>query len=176
LITLTDLAARWNLQREREELLWQIFQKFPAERGAWQELERIYFRAGNTQKLNELYGKLFSFYPQNPAIKNNLTATALLLKTNLPQAYVRAKENYLQNPNDASVVSTYAYALDLQGRAGEGLATLEKLPPAALEQPSIALYYGVLLAATGQTNQSAHFLGQAQTGVLLPEEKVLIGF
>jgi Flp pilus assembly protein TadD len=176
LITLTDLAARWNLPREREELLWQIFQKFPDERGAWQELERIYFHAGNTRKLNELYGKLFSFYPQNPAIKNNLTATALLLKTNLSQAYVWAKENYLQNPNDASVVSTYAYALDLQGRAGEGLAALEKLPPAALEQPSIALYYGVLLAATGQTNQSAHFLGLAQTGVLLPEEKVLIGF
>jgi hypothetical protein len=52
---------------------------------------------------------------------------------------------------------------------------MEKLKPASLEKPSIALYYGVLLAATGETDKDAHFFHLAQTqGALLPEEKALI--
>ena len=55
-------------------------------------------------------------------LKNNLAATALLLKTNLTQACQWAAEVYAQNTNDPDVVSTYAYALHLQGRNQEGLA------------------------------------------------------
>ena len=35
------------------------------------------------------------------------------------------------------------------------------------------LYYGVLLAAAGETNQAAKYLEIAQRSRLLPEEKVL---
>jgi thioredoxin-like negative regulator of GroEL len=175
LVALADLAGRWDLEPEHEDLLWQIVRKFPKGGNAGKELEQVYFRAGDTRKLNELYGTLLAAFPQNIDIKNNLTATALLLKTNLPQAYLRAKENYDQKPDDPSVVSTYAYALDLQGRTREGLAVMEKLEPASLEKSSIALYYGVLLTATGETDKGAHFFQLAQTqGGLLPEEKVLI--
>jgi tetratricopeptide (TPR) repeat protein len=175
LVALEDLAARWDLKPEREDLLWQIVRKFPGASNVGQELEQIYFNSGDTRKLNELYGILFSFFPQNTEIKNNLTATALLLKTNLPQAHFLAKENYDQKSDSPSVVSTYAYALNLQGRARDGLVVMEKLEPASLEKPSIALYCGVLLAAAGETNKDAHFfqLAQTQNG-LLPEEKELI--
>jgi hypothetical protein len=175
LAALADLASRWDWEAEREDVLWQIVRKFPGASNAGQELERIYFNAGDTRKLNELYGTLLASFPQNIDIKNNLTATSLLLKTNLPQAYLLAKENYDEKPDSPSVVSTYAYALDLQGRAREGLAVMEKLEPASLEKPSIALYYGVLLAAAGETNQDARFFQWVQTQEgLLPEEKALI--
>ncbi len=175
LAALSDLAARWDLKPEREDLLRQIVRKFPEAGNAGQELQRIYFNAGNTRKLNELYGTLLAAFPENIDIKNNSAATSLLLRTNLPQAYSMAKENYDRKPDSPSVVSTYAYALDLEGRAQEGLVVMEKLDPASLEKPSIALYYGVLLAATGKTDKAAHYfqLAQAQGG-LLPEEKGLI--
>lgn len=68
-----------------------------------------------------------------------------------------------------------AFALHLQGRDKQGLAVLEKLPPAQLAQPSVALYYGVLLAAAGNADQATPWLQIAQTkGRLLPEEQQLL--
>jgi hypothetical protein len=73
------------------------------------------------------------------------------------------------------VVSTYAYALHLQGHDPEGLAVLQKLKPAQLAQPSAALYYGLLLSATGKTGDAAPYFQIAKTqGHLLPEEKDLL--
>ena len=175
LTTLMGLANRWGLQREREDLLWQITKLFPAERGAWQELERDLFVAGDTRKLNQLYALLLSFFPQNADIKNNLAVTSLLLKTNLNQAYIWAKEVHEQKPDDPGVTSTYAYALHLQGRTQEGLEAMEKLKKETLEQPSIALYFGVLLSASGEPDKAAHFLALARSGgTMLPEEKQLL--
>lgn len=175
LTALLELAGRWNLRREREDLLLQITKKFPGELGAWHELEHDYFFAGDTRKLNQLYAGMLPIFPQNADIKNNLAATSLLLKTNLSQAYAWAKEVHEQRPDDPSVTSTYAYALHLQGRTQEGIAALEKMKAGSLEQPSVALYYGVLLSAAGEPDKAAHFLALAKAkGTLLPEEKQLL--
>jgi hypothetical protein len=73
------------------------------------------------------------------------------------------------------VTSTYAYALHLQGRTQDGLEAMEKLKKDALEQPSIALYFGVLLSAAGEPDKAAHFLALARSGdTMLPEEKQLL--
>lgn len=175
LSALLDLASRWKMETERENLLWQIAQKFPRERWAQQELERLYFAAGNTQKLNELYSRLLSFSPEDMGLKNNLAATSLLLKTNLMQAYRLANEAHAQNPDDPFVTSTYAYSLHLQGRTREGVAAMKVLRNEYLEQPSVAFYYGVLLWVLDDTNRATHFLTIAKhKGQLLPEEKNLL--
>jgi hypothetical protein len=55
------------------------------------------------------------------------------------------------------------------------LAVLRKLDDRHLQQPDAALYYGVLLAATGATNQAAPFLKIAKTkSSWLPEEQRLL--
>jgi len=175
LTALQELADRWQLPREREALLWRIVKGFPDARWAQESLERFYFAAGNTTGLYQLYSKQFPRSPQNAALKNNLAATALLLKTNLTQAGQWATELYAQKTNEPPIVSTYAYALHLQGRDKGGLTALQKLKPSQLEQPSVALYCGVLLRAAGQTNEAARFLALAQTqGSLLAEEKQLL--
>jgi hypothetical protein len=38
----------------------------------------------------------------------------------------------------------------------------------------VALYYGVLLSAAGDTNKAGKYLGIAQKASLLPEEKALV--
>jgi hypothetical protein len=175
LMALLKLTDRWELKNHREDLLQRIVQKFPNESWARQDLERIYFASGNTLELNRLYSDLFARSPKDIAAKNNLVATSLLLKTNLPQVFIWAQELYAQTPDDPIVVSTYAYALCLQGRAKDGVIIMKKLNPDSLEQPAVALYYGVLLAAAGETNEATRFLTIAENrGQFLPEEKRLL--
>lgn len=175
LTTLLKLAGLWELKEEQEDLLREIARIYPHQRWAWQELLHHYFATGETRKMNQLLSGLVPAFPKELALKNNLAATSLLLKTNLSQAASWAREDYLLKTNDPVVASTYAYALQLQGRTAEGVAVLEALDPALLEQPSTALYYGVLLAAQHKTGSAGHFLDVAQTDTnLLPEEKQLI--
>jgi predicted Zn-dependent protease len=172
---LLELANRWQLTRESEDLLWRILRRYPDARWAQDSLERFYFNAGNTAGLYQLYLKQLPRSPRNEALKNNLAATALLLKTNLTQANLWAAEAYAEAPTNADVVCTYAYALHLQGRNQEGLAAMQKLEPAQLEQRSVALYYGVLLCATGKAGDAKPYLQIARTkSQLLPEEKQLL--
>ena len=172
---LLELAGNWQMKSEQEELLRRIVRQFPDATWAQQYLEQIYMAGGNTEKLYQFYTEQFFRSPQNPALKNNLAATALLLKTNLAQASQWAAEVYARFPENPDVVSTYAYALHLQGRDDEGLAALQKLTLAQLKEPSVALYYGVLLSAAGKTNEAAPYLEIAQSrGHLLPEEKRLL--
>lgn len=171
---LLQLAERWDMKSEQQNLLWRIIQKFPDDRWASDALAYLDFATGDTADLRRLYSKLLSDSPKNVADKNNLALTSLLLKTNLTQAFQWAEEACAQNP-DATTTSTCAYALYLQNRTKDGLAMLQKLPTKDLEQPSVALYYGVLLSAAGKTNEAAHFLTIAATqGRLLPEEKKLL--
>jgi tetratricopeptide (TPR) repeat protein len=173
--TLLDLAGRWGKTKAQEELLLRIAQRYPDATWAQQGLERLYLSAGDTPKLYQFYAGQLARSPQNVAIKNNLAATALLLKTNLPQAYECAAEIYVKLPKEAVIVSTYAYALHLQGRNAEALAAFQKIPPAQLEQPSVALYYGLLLTANGDSAHAARFLAIAEiSGQMLPEEKALL--
>jgi predicted Zn-dependent protease len=175
LTALLELANRWQLTGAREDLLWRILRRFPDARWAQDSLERFYFDAGNTAGLYQLYAKQLPRSPRNGALKNNLAATALLLKTNLTQACQWAAEAYAEAPTNADVVCTYAYALHSQGRNQEGLAAFQKLEPSQLKKPSLALYYGVLLSATGKAGEAAPYLQLARTqGQLLPEEKQLL--
>ena len=173
LTSLLSMATSWGRPEAREALLWQIAQRFPKERWTLRELEKSYLAAGNTRGLNKVYSTMTSYAPNNFAAANNLAATSLLLKLNLSKAYESAKEVYSQHPQEGVVASTYAFSLHHQGRTKEGLAVLEKLKPEALETPNVALYYGLLLAETGETNKAVKYLGIAQRSDLLPEEKVL---
>lgn len=173
LTALLGMATSWGRNQAREDLLWQIAQRFPKERWALRELERLYSADGNTRGLNKVYSTVASYAPTNFAAQNNVAATSLLLKLNLRKAHELAKEVFAQHPDQPIVASTYAFSLHLQGRTKEGLAVMQKLKPEALETPSVALYYGLLLSATGETNKAGKYLGIAQRSSLLPEEKAL---
>jgi Flp pilus assembly protein TadD len=84
-------------------------------------------------------------------------------------AEVAAKE-----PGNAAYVSTHAYALlskgDIQG-AREAMAALSD---EQLRDPSVATYYGLVLAAAGETEKAREFLRRSAEAQLLPEEKALV--
>ena len=176
LTALLDLSRRWQMNESAgDDLLWRIVQNFPRERWARQDLERRYFAAGNTARLKQLYTRELAFSPQDINLKNDLAATLLLLRDDLPRAFQLAQDAYAARPQDPVVVSTYAYSLHLQNRTADGVAALEKLKPESLAEPSVALYYGILLSALHETDRAAPFLAIASAkGQLLPEEKKLL--
>jgi len=174
LTSLLKMAASEGRDQAKEDVLWHIAEHFPGERWALRDLERIYLTSGNTYGLNKVYTTIASYDPKNFAAQNDEAATALLLGLNLPKAHRLAKEIFAQHPDQAIVASTYAYSLHLQGRTKDGLGVLDKLKPASLETPSVALYYGLLLSASGETNKAAKYLGIARKSDLLPEEKALV--
>src|SRR2546427_1247839 len=98
-----------------------------------------------------------SYDSRNFEAQNNLAATSLLLKLNLSKAHQLAKEVYSKHPEQPIIASTYAYSLYLQGRTKEAMATFEKLTPEALENSAVALYYGVVLSASGETDKAAKY-------------------
>lgn len=174
LTALLAMATKWGHEQAREDLLWRIALRFPGDRWALRDLERIYTKAGNTVGLNKVYSSMANNAPQNFAAQNNLAATSLLLKLNLPRAHELARELRAKHPDQPIVASTYAYSLHLQDRTKEGLAVLQKLKPEALETPAVALYYGLLLVSSGETNKAGTYLRIAQDSSLLPEEKALL--
>jgi tetratricopeptide (TPR) repeat protein len=171
---LLNLADTWQRAQDKEDLLWHIYERHPGERWTLRELARLYQAEGNTRGLNKLFGVLAELGPKDFETRNNLAATSLLLKLNLTKAYELAKALYTERPDLAIIASTYAFALHLRGSTQEGLAVLQKLKPESLEDPPVALYYGVLLSASGQPAQARKYLDLAQPAKLLPEEKQLL--
>ncbi|HEX3988332.1 MAG TPA: hypothetical protein VHZ30_02800 [Verrucomicrobiae bacterium] len=172
--TLLNMAKAWKRIHAEEDLLAQIGQYYHRERWASRDLERLYFAAGDTEGLNKFYSIKAENDSTNYVVQNNLAATSLLLKTNLPRAFELSKQLYQDHPGDAVIATTYAYSLLLQNRTGEGVGVLDKLGPESLEQPGVALYYGILLSAAGQRDAATKYLDLAQTVPILPEEKALV--
>ena len=130
---------------------------------------------GNTHDLQKAYAALMKNDASDVIARNDFATVSLLLGLQLPEAHQIAKENYALFPHEAVMVSTYAFSLHLQGRTRDGLKALEKLPEDELQQPEVATYYGVLLAADGQSARARTYLDIAVArSNLLPEEKAMV--
>lgn len=158
----------------REDLLWRIVRQFPRERWAAQALGQLYYSAGDTRGLQKLWASVAHRNAHDFVARNNWAATSLLLNLDLPRAHQVAGENYAARPADPIIAATYAFSLHMQHRTQEGLAVFEKLGTRALADPTVSLYYGVLLAARNQTSKAGAYLDAGARAPLLPEEKELL--
>jgi predicted Zn-dependent protease len=174
LTLLSRLAASWKMESEREDLLWTIVRRFPAERWALQALTEQYLAEGNTRGVQKVYATIVEANPDDLIAKNNLAAVDLLLNSQLAAAREFAFAAYTKYPKNSVFASTYAFSLYRQNRIAEALKVFESLPPNRLETPSIACYYGVVLAAAGESNKAKKYLNLASGANLLPEEKDLL--
>ena len=59
---------------------------------------------------------------------NNLAVTAMLLEAWERKPHELAREVYQKGPTNSAFVSTYAYSLLVQQKAGEALKIIEELP------------------------------------------------
>jgi hypothetical protein len=117
---------------------------------------------------------MYSANPANVNIENNLATILLLQKSDLNRAYRLALEAYNSAPENPFFACTYAYSLLLQSRNEEAAKIVGSLKSGYLKNPSIAAYYGIVEAQTGNAKAAAPALKMAQSARLLPEEKQLV--
>jgi hypothetical protein len=174
LVMLLRLTEAWNWVAETEDLLWTIFLKYPGEKWAAVALSRNLLWEGRTRALMALYDEQAKMNPADLSAKNNLAMTALLLEARELRPQDLAREVYRKAPANPAYASTYAYSLHLQKRDAEALRVFAGLKPDQLEDPSVTLYYAVVLQATGNGERARKYFDIATGIKLLPEEQKLL--
>jgi Flp pilus assembly protein TadD len=172
-VMLLQLVEQWSWQSESEDILWTIERKFPGETWAVSSLGRVLFHGGRTRAILQLYEDELKRSPGNLEAKNNVAFCALLLDAQELKPNDLAREVYLASPNNPSYISTYAFSLYLQGKNQEAFKVIQQIPPANLQDPQIAGYYGILLKATGNREKARVYLNWTSRAHLLPEERAL---
>jgi predicted Zn-dependent protease len=173
--TLARLATTWKWPDEANAALWQLARGSSNQMPALQSLSRNYRVSGNARELLNVANRMLELDPHNPYAKNNVAYLSLLLEVDKERAHALAKEVYAETPQNAAFVSTYALALHLLGKSGEGLKLLQALPPQSLEAPEHAFSYGVLLAAVNKREEAPRYLALAEkSSLMLAPEKALL--
>lgn len=173
-LMLAQLSSNWRWTNETEALLWRAARQFPQERWPLESLQNNYTRLRRTSGLFDVCSVMLERQPTNVVAQNNWANLAFLLQTNVARAHQLARQVYERDTNNFAFVSTYAWSLHLQGKTGEALGIIETLESSKLEHPSVASYYGALLAASGQSDKARRYLARAETAAILPEELNLV--
>jgi len=171
---LTQTIADWGWQNEAVELLW-VLSKNPETRSqALQTLYQHYSKISDTPGLYRTLSKFAETKPDDAALQNNLAQVSLLLGADMEHARKLAAEVVAKDPSNAAFLSTNAFALYSKGDIKGALQIMDQLTAEQLSDASVATYYGVILAASGQKDKAREFLRRSSEATLLPEEKALV--
>jgi predicted Zn-dependent protease len=98
----------------------------------------------------------------------------LLLNADVDRARQTAAELYEKDPLNPAYLSTYAFSLYVKGDMKGALQIMSRLHQDQFKDPSIAAYYGIMLASAGEKTKALEYLEIGKKAQLLPEEKVLM--
>jgi predicted Zn-dependent protease len=174
LIALARLASAWSWETEAEELLWDIANgNFPPE---WvlTALHKIYAQRRDSHGLYRLLKRELALNPKDPHATNQVIYASLLLSDNTERANDKAAALYKNHPDDITIATTYALALHFQRKNEEALQVMERFKDSDLRNPDVAVYYALLLTATGQNEKAREYFKLGENSPLLPEEQKMV--
>jgi tetratricopeptide (TPR) repeat protein len=174
LLILARTTAAWGWENETADLLWILAKIDETKLEALQTLYQHYNKKGDTSGLYRTLTRLVEAVPNDSLLQNNLAQVSLLLGVDLERARKTAADLVTKEPSKASYISTYAFSLYAKGDVKGALQAMDKLTPDQLTDPSLSVYYGVVLAAAGQKEKAREYLRRASEAHLLPEEKALV--
>jgi Flp pilus assembly protein TadD len=174
LLMLARTVSQWGWQNETLELLWALSKAREIRMEALQLLYQHYAKSGDTGGVYRVLLRSAEIAPDDLTVQNNLAQVSLLLDADPERARKIAAELAKKEPTNAAYVSTYAFSLYSRGEIEAALQAMETLTPEQLQAPSIAAYYGVILAAAGQKEKAREYLQRGRQTFLLPEEQALI--
>ena len=170
---LAAFAAAWGWQARAEEVLWIAVEKCPAQPWPFTGLTQLYLGKQNTAGLCRVAKSFHEKVPSDLVAANNYAAYSLLLDRDLPAAQRAAATVYAAAPTNSYFASTHALSLIKQGRFLEAREVFRQITPDQLKDPTIAVYYGITLAADGLPAEAKPYLDQRSRARLLPEEVAL---
>lgn len=171
---LTQTIADWGWQNDAVEMLWVLTKNPETRMDALQTLYDHYTKIADTSGLYRTLTKFAEINPRDNALQNNLAQVSLLLGADLEHARKVAAELTAREPANAAYQSTYAFALLSKGDVKGALQVMDGMKEEQLRDPSVATYYGLVLAAAGQKEKARSFLERSVQANLLPEEKALV--
>jgi lipopolysaccharide biosynthesis regulator YciM len=174
LLMLARTVSQWGWEDETLELLWALSKTHQTRLEALQMLYQHYARTGDTGGVYRVLLRSAEIAPDDLTMQNNLAQVSLLLDADPERARKIAADLVKKEPTNAAYVSTYAFALHTRGETEQALQAMEALTPEQLQAPSIAAYYGIILAAAGQKEKAREYLERGAQTFLLPEEKALL--
>ncbi len=174
LLVLARTTALWGWETETVDLLWVLAKSDETKLEALQTLYQHYAKLGDTSGLYRALLRLVEILPSDLALQNNLAQISLLLGADVERARKVAAEIREKEPSNGAYVSTYAFSLYTKGDVKGALLAMDQLSPDQLREPSVAVYYGLILAGAGQKEKAREYLGRANQANLLPEEKALV--
>jgi cytochrome c-type biogenesis protein CcmH/NrfG len=173
-LMLMETVEKWGWRTEAVDLLW-LAAKDPARSDeALRVLYGYFAKNGDTENLYRVLLHRIETQPDDRRIQNNFAQLSLLLKLNVDRAQKMARELAEKEPANEAYVSTCAFAFFTQGDLKKARKTIESLSDAQLHQPEIAAYYGIILAAAGESARALEFLDLGEKATLLPQEKTLV--
>lgn len=171
---LSRAAAEWGWKNETVQLLWTLSKQPEAQIEALQNLYQRYFEAEDTVGLYRVLTKLAELQPDDLVIQNNFAQVGLLLNADIERARKLAADVYHKESSNPAYTATYAFALYTKGDARGALEVMNGLSETQLKDPAVAAYYGVVLAAAGDSEKARDYLKAGASAKLLPEEKALL--
>ena len=171
--TLLGIAQQLQWANQADQILWIIADFYPGDKDAWLTLRQNLIVTGRTRSLLQLTSIELGRNPSELWLKNDLALIALLLNADEVKPHALALAAYNQDRTNASVASTYAFSLYLQGKPAEALKVMQQLKASQLADPGIAGYYGLVLKANGHKAEAISYLKLAANSQLLPEERLL---
>lgn len=174
LLLLARTVALWGWENETADLLWILAKNDDTRMEALQTLYQHYAEKGDTSGLYRTLLRLVEALPNDLVLQNNLAQVSLLLGADAERARKIAADLVSKYPSNATFLSTYAFSLYAKGDIKGALQAMDKLTPDQLRDPSVAVYYGVVLEAAGQKDKARDYLRRASEAKLLPEEKALV--
>ena len=112
--------------------------------------------------------------PGNAENGGKYARLSLLLDSDLPKTHKLAAQLYEKNPTNMAFACTYALSLLKQDHAATALSLVHEWKIEPEKDPAVSAYYGIVLAAAGETEAAKPFLAAAEGAQLLPEEKTLV--
>jgi tetratricopeptide (TPR) repeat protein len=174
LLVLAHTAAAWGWDAETVDLLWMLAKGDDTKLEALQTLYQHYARLGDTTGLYRTLLRLVEALPNELPLQNNLAQISLLLGADVERARKIAAEIKDREPSNGAYTSTYAFSLYTKGDVKGALEAMDQLSQDQLRDPSVAVYYGLVLTAGGQKEKAREYLRRAPEAHLLPEEKRLV--
>ena len=155
---LTRATSEWRWEKEWRELLWNLTKYPETQFEAMQNLYQKYSNDGDTAGLYRVLIRLVELVSDDERIQNNFAQVCLLLNADVERARKLAEHLYQKERTNPAYASTYAYALYIKGDTKGALKIIGALNETQLREPSIAAYYGVLLAAGGNAQDAREYL------------------
>ena len=170
---IAQLAEGWDYADEAADAWWLIANGNENAKQALSALQRLYKAKQDSHGLLRVAKRALELNPADLVAANNCASLGLLLNGDSASRRLATKL-HSENPANAALRSTYAFALFTEGKTSEALREMETLKEAQLRHPSIAAYYFVMLVENGKMERAHSFLSSANKAQLLPEEQQLL--